>query len=1134
MLGLVDRYLIREMVFPFVLAVAGFVLFIVLNLIPQLSDFMLDRNVPLLTLFQMLAYRLPELLVYGLPVGVLFAIFWALGRLSHDRELVALQAAGFSLRRLMLPVVLMGVITTGAAFAVGELWMPWANHRYYDLLREIFFIRSSPQIRESTFIKISDTAYAYIERYDPTTKKLSNVMVFDQGGGEYLAELDARFPKIIVAPEGEWDGEYWRLTQGKLHKLRDDGQLEYTLTFEKLSIRTGPYLQRIFLEQRTPHEMGIAELYQQIQGLRRSRLGAESLIVELHSKIAVPFSALVFALFGAPLSLIFAQGGAPRGRAAGVILSVVLVACYQGLLLWMSTLGKRGVIAPALAPWVPNILFLVLGVLLLIWVDRLSRLDLFARLRQLFALVLLCGALSGFAGLAQEPPPLAFDLQADRLTVARDWSEIAAEGHVRFTYEKGRLQADRLSAQRITLADLSSRPTPPAPDLSPAPSPKEGGEPLPLREGVGVRSGRGEAWRITAEGRVVWEGEGLKGESEKIELQIAWDGTAWQLESARLHEASLEYRQGRARASEIVVQGERTATFTNFLGQTQFESAARKQETLRFQGATAHVTFSPDGEIKLLQITTGEITTCTCPEPITRAAYSIAAGSVRVEPNESVFATNIFLKAYGLPVFWAPVYFASLKEETKTPLLPDFGQLPDRGWYLRWRVPFVIDQDNTGTLLIDYYTRLPEVGTGIEYRYQLFGQQGQVSVYRLVGRGESWAVDWTHQARLPLGMRLSVGIASRTGLLEREAQRLFSRALLSASWGVVRWSLLWSRDHYLVLPEPESEEAARYRFLEKTPELTLALTPWRLGPLPLSVLASTSWGRYREKKLDKEILDESTRWETVLGVQSLALGTDSFTVQASANYRLALYEPQRLRREAYDLTVALGVRPVSGLSADTTYAYRRVLGQSPFSFDALDLLHRVSFRASWATAPLAPNLSGGYDLTLHRFDPLRLALRSPLLGLDLSWDLEYDLNRALWQRAALTVNGSWDTLTAQLTTAFLFPTRTFEDVILKISWGAQRLGASINLNRFALIRLNLETSWQWGSDWEFSLKGEYDLPTQRVTALQLGVIKKFCHACWQVGLYSDSRRIWLQAQINAFPTAQVRYSPTDQRLSFGS
>jgi LPS export ABC transporter permease LptF len=1110
MLGLVDRYLLREMVFPFVLAVAGFVLFIVLNLIPQLSDFMLDRNIPIPVLFQMLAYRLPELLVYGLPVGVLFAIFWALGRLSHDRELIALQAAGFSLRRLMLPVVLMGALTTGAAFAVGELWMPWANHQYYNLLREIFFIRS-PQIRESTFVKISATAYAYIERYDPTTKTLTNVMLFDQGGGEYLAELDARFPKIIVAAEGTWDGEYWRLTNGKLHKLRDDGQFEYTLAFARLSIHVGPYLQRVFAEQRTPHEMGIAELYQQIQVLQRSRLGAESLIVELHSKIAVPFSALIFALFGAPLSLIFAQGGAPRGRAAGVIISVLLVACYQGLLLWLSTLGKRGVLDPALAPWVPNMLFAVLGVLLLIWLDRLSRLDLFARLRQLFPFVLMLAAmaLGGWKGVAQEPPPIAFDLQADRLTVARDWSELDAEGHVRLTYEQGKLSAAKVRAQRVTANSL---------------------------------------WRITAEGNVTWEGEGLKSKAEKIELQIAWDGAAWHLDEGRLQAAYVEYEQGSLHADQIAlkpkiagadVRERFEALMKNFRGQARFVSAARNHETLRFQGEEALATFSSDGQIELLQITAGEITTCSCAEPISRSAYSIAAGSVRLEPNEYLLATNILLKAYGLPVFWAPLYFASLKEETKNPLLPDFGQLPDRGWYLRWRVPFVIDRENTGTLLIDYYTKLPEVGSGIELNYKLWGQQGQISVYRLVGRGESWATDWTHQAQLPLSMRLSVGTQARTGLLEQEVQRLFSRALLSASWGVVRWSLLWSQDRYLALPKPDSDEAVLYRFLEKAPELTLALTPWRLFSLPLSVIVSTSWGRYREKKIDTETLDESSRWESVLGVQSQAVGTEFFTIQTSATYRLALYEPHQLRREAYDLTVALSLRLLPGLSLDTTYAYRRVVGQSPFSFDALELLHRVALRASWSTIPLKPTLWTGYDLRASLFDPVRLALRQQLYGLEATIDLEYDLNDSLWRRAALALSGSWDipqapALTMQLTTAYLFPTRSFEEFIVKLSWGAQRLGMSIDLNRFALIRFNIETSWQWGTEWEFSLKGEYDLPTRRFTALQVGVIKKFCHACWQVGVYGDGRRIWLHAQITAFPTAQVRYVPTDQRLSFGS
>lgn len=1091
MLRLVDRYLIREMLFPFALAVAGFVLFIVLNLIPQLSDFMLDRNISVGVLFQMLGYRLPELLVYGLPVGVLFAIFWALGRLSHDRELIALQAAGYSLRRLMLPVVIMGVITTLAAFAVGELWMPWGNHRYYELLREIFFMRSTPYIRESTFIKLSETAYAYIERYEPETKKLVNVMVFDKGGGEYLPELHARFPKIIVAAEGIWDGEYWRLRDGRLHKLRDDGQFEYSATFERLSIRAGPYLQRVFLEQRTPHEMSIAELARQIELLQEYGLGAESLIVELHSKIAVPFSALIFALFGAPLSLIFAQGGAPRGRAAGVIISVLLVGCYQGLLLWMSTLGKRGVISPVLAPWLPNLIFLGVGVLLLIWLDQLSRLDLFARLRRLVPFLFLVSWVEAVAW-AQEPPPISLDLRADRLTIARDWSEIVAEGHVQLHYEQNRLTAGYLRAQRS------------APD---------------------------QRWHIIAGGDVVWEGKGLSGRADQLELQITWDGSAWQTDAVLLQRAQLKYEQGDLAAREIRVTPSSSwvAEVKDFSGETQFESAAKKRETLRFRGREARATFSPEGQLKLLEIKTGEMTTCPC-GPISSADYSITASAVRLEPNEYVLATNILLKAYGVPIFWAPLYFASLREETKNPLLPDFGQIPERGWYLRWRLPFVIDKENTGTVLVDLYTKLPEVGMGIEYKYKFWEQQGQISVYRLVGRGESWATDWTHQASLPLDMRLSGTISWRTGVLQKEAQRLASQIALAASWwNLIRWSALWSRDQYLVLPEPESEEAVHYRFLEKAPELSLSLTPLRLGPLPLSVILNLGWGRYREKKLDRESLDESARWDILLGVRSAAIGSGFLTAQASAHYRLSLYESYR--RDAYDLTVGISVRPGAGINADATYSYRQVQGQSPFRFDQLNVMHAVTVRALWATGPFKPALFTGYNFVQKTFEPLRVSLKETLKDIQIALDLEYNLNTQLWRRVGLTLSASW--LNLQLATAYLFTARLFEDTIIKLSWGDHRLGANFDLNRRALKRFNVETDWRWG-EWEFTFKGEYDLDVRGWTALQLGIVKKFCRACWQVGLYSDRYRVWVQAQINAFPTARVRYSPTDSRLSFGS
>lgn len=1142
MFRLVDRYLIREMVFPFFLAVAGFVLFIFLNLIQQLSDFMLDRSLSFWVLVQLLLYRLPELLVYGLPVGVLFAIFWALGRLSHDKELIALQAAGYSLRRLMWPVFLMGALTTLATFAVAELWTPQANHQYYKLLREIFLLRSAPQMRESTFFKLTETATAYVERYDPATRNLKTILIFDQRGDQELQEFGGRFPKIVVAEKGSWDGEYWQLHNGKIHKLRDDGQFEYSVDFAKLSLYAGPYLERLFFEQRTPSEMSLREIGEQIALLEKSGLGAQSLIVEYHTKIAVPISAVIFALFGAPLSLIFAQGGAPRGRATGVIISVVLVACYQGLLLWTSTLGKRDLIAPALAPWIPNLLFGLLGLWLISSVDRWSRLDLFARLRRLLPLSLICCTVVAGDVWAQQSPSL--EIQADRLTVARDWSQLIAEENVRFVYAEGKLEAAYLQAQRLN--NSAEGPTAPA------------------------------LWQIVAAGSVRWQNEELRVKAQRLELQIEWDGRRWLPQAARLEQATLAYDQGTLQAREIRAQinekiwrisargaaefqGQQELDFTkteelslelerlaegpeaksrylaksaqlkDFSGQTRFQSTARKTEILRFQGRTARATFDAAGRMKILELSQGEITTCTCPEPVSQAAYSIAASSLRFEVDDSVFAANILLKTYGVPVFWTPVYFASLQEETKNPLLPDFGQLPDRGWYLRWRFPFVIDRENTGAVLLDYYTKLPEIGTGIEYNYAIWAQRGRISLYRLVGRGESWAWDGNHQSGLPWGMKLSAGFSARTGLLERDAQRLFSRVSLSASWGLWRWTAGWSRDQNLRPPDEDGETPILFRFLERAPELTISLAPLRLGSLPFTVSLGGGWGQYREKKIDREIIDESTRWDLSLGLQSLALGPEILTIQTSANYRLSLYGPRH--REAYDLTVAVISRPLAIFNADANYSYRLVLGQSPFSFDQLHLQNHLSLRANFE-APFRPNLTTGYDFAAASFDLLRLRLTEKIILGELNLLLEYDLNRGLWQRGSVALAGTWQALGYQCSTAYLFQQQAFEDFIFKFSWNVHRLSGSVDLNRGSLKRLNAETSWIW-TDWEFFFKGEYDLWGQRFTALQVGIIRKFCQACWQMGLYSDGARWWLQAQINAFPTAKLSYSPTDQRLSFG-
>ena len=91
------------MIGPFLISLFGLLLFIVLNLILSLSDLMVDRGVGILTLLKLLFLKLPNLLVLALPVSGLFATFLGLGRLAHDREVIALEAAGISLRRISCP-----------------------------------------------------------------------------------------------------------------------------------------------------------------------------------------------------------------------------------------------------------------------------------------------------------------------------------------------------------------------------------------------------------------------------------------------------------------------------------------------------------------------------------------------------------------------------------------------------------------------------------------------------------------------------------------------------------------------------------------------------------------------------------------------------------------------------------------------------------------------------------------------------------------------------------------------------------------------------------------------------------------------------------------------------------------------
>jgi len=99
---------------------------------------------------------------------------------------------------------------------------------------------------------------------------------------------------------------------------------------------------------------------------RRYREAQSKYLVELHKKIAMPISAIIFVLIGAPLGMIVRRGG--LGTSGGISLAFFLI--YWGILMTGERLADRLLMAPWLAMWAGNIIFAIVGMILVHYAIR--------------------------------------------------------------------------------------------------------------------------------------------------------------------------------------------------------------------------------------------------------------------------------------------------------------------------------------------------------------------------------------------------------------------------------------------------------------------------------------------------------------------------------------------------------------------------------------------------------------------------------------------------------------------------------------------------------------------------------------------------------------------------------------------
>jgi lipopolysaccharide export system permease protein len=340
---ILDRYVLRDWLRVFVVVMLGFpVLVIVIDLTDKLDRY-LARGLPKGHVALGYVYGMPDTMFLVLPAAVLFATVFTVGSLGRHSELTAAKASGISFYRLVRPIFVAAVAASLLGIVLGEL-VPIGAARKAELLGE-------KQIRTGSrgnFVYRADGGWVYaIRNLDIQTRQMQDLILERGGTGPEYPTIVVTAPRARHARPGGWT-----LQDGRVRYLLGPG-VERTFNFHTL--RTPLMVETpedLLAEPKTPQEMRYAELGRYIDALARSGSDTRKLAVDRALKLAIPFTCIVIALFGAPLAITNPRSGAAWGVAVSLATTFVFLLMMQ----LSRAVGGGGLMPPALAAWLPNLL----------------------------------------------------------------------------------------------------------------------------------------------------------------------------------------------------------------------------------------------------------------------------------------------------------------------------------------------------------------------------------------------------------------------------------------------------------------------------------------------------------------------------------------------------------------------------------------------------------------------------------------------------------------------------------------------------------------------------------------------------------------------------------------------------------
>ncbi len=353
---LLDRYVVRNFLQVYLYCIAGFIsIWLIFDISDNISSF-IEEHIGLRLVAQYYATQVPQIFIILLPVSLLLALLFTLGRMSRANEIVSMLTAGISLPRVLFPLIGIGLLTVGVSMALNYSLAPHAELARKALLSQARG-RPDTSIEGQIFRNRTDLRTWFIQNFRLGSKAFNNVQVLQQDADDNIV-TNYIATRAFYRPETKT----WDLENAKVVHYDPAGNIVDEQIYPSLKVEHW---------SETPFRLGSANVRAEFLSLPELReylrfnsdFPATLLApfrTHLQYRLALPWTCLVVVCIAAPLGI----GYSRRGVLSSVAAAVVLVFSMNFLVQLFLALGEGDRVSPWIAAWTPNLLFTAIGLYL--------------------------------------------------------------------------------------------------------------------------------------------------------------------------------------------------------------------------------------------------------------------------------------------------------------------------------------------------------------------------------------------------------------------------------------------------------------------------------------------------------------------------------------------------------------------------------------------------------------------------------------------------------------------------------------------------------------------------------------------------------------------------------------------------